>query len=91
MVKKEWEDDTFHDRVSDRRSLYFLLSDSISDRTLVLLFLCNSNIQCRHNIIHNSLQAAYTNKTNVPADLQSAGTEDYCADLLAIARRATFL
>ena len=28
-----------------------MLSDSISARTLVLLFLCNSYIQCRHNII----------------------------------------
>ena len=30
MVKKEWDDDTFHDRVSDQRSLYLMLSDSIS-------------------------------------------------------------
>ena len=46
MVKKEWDDDTFHDRVSDRRSLYFLLSDSISARTVALLLLYNSYIYC---------------------------------------------
>ena len=53
---------------SDRRSLYYMLSDSISDRTLVLLFNVPADLQspCRR---------ICTNKTNVPADLQSAGIE----------------
>ena len=46
-----------------------MLSDSISDRTLALLFLYNSvatRLMCR---------LICTNNANVPADLQSAGIE----------------
>ncbi len=60
-----------------------MLSDRRSNRTLVLLFLCNSYIQCCRNF---RAAGVCSNKAIVPADLQSAGIKykDFSIRLLPI-------